>query len=373
MNPQHNYIRQILMTADAAGGVWTYTLDLCASLNEFGIRICLAIMGAPLSSSQQTEAEQIPNLTVRQSTYKLEWMDDPWEDVEQAGRWLLALEKEIRPDLIHLNGYSHASLNWTAPVVIVAHSCVLSWWHAVKQENAPESWNVYQERVKQGLQRADAVVAVSHTYSNELQSVYGKISNLSVIYHGRNSQAFYVLEKKNQAFAMGRIWDEAKNLEILGKLSGKINLKILLAGDNTHPETKKKVDIHQVESLGLLSQSAIKKHLAESFIYIHPALYEPFGLSVLEAALSGCLLVLANIPTFQELWQNTALYFDPRNPDELEQVLKYIRQHPQVCRGLINRSSERARLYSVDTMGQHYYYLYESLVFSKSVHKEMLY
>lgn len=373
MVPQNKRIRQVLMTADAAGGVWTYTLDLCAALNEFGIRICLAVMGGPLSSTQQIDAEQISNLTVRQADYKLEWMNDPWEDVEKAGHWLIGLEKEIAPDLIHLNGYVHASLNWKAPVVVVAHSCVLSWWHAVKQEEAPDSWTVYRQQVKQGLHRADAVVAVSHTFANELQAIYGKLSKLSVIYHGRNPEAFYVLKKKNQAFAMGRIWDEAKNLELLGKLSDKLALPILLAGDNIHPEKNKKVDIYDVQTLGLLSQSAIRKHLAESFIYIHPAFYEPFGLSVLEAALSGCLLVLADIPTFKELWQNTALYFDPRNPDELEQLLKYIRQHPQVCRGLINRSSERAKLYSVDTMAQHYYYLYESLLLSKSVEKELLF
>jgi glycogen synthase len=344
MIQQHQSIRKILMTADSTGGVWTYALDLCSVLNSFGIKVSLAIMGYPISCSQQKEADQIPNLTIHQSTYKLEWMDDAWSDVDQAGKWLLHLEAEIKPDLIHLNGYTHASLNWNSPVLVVAHSCVLSWWKAVKKDEAPATWDMYKEKVRSGLSSADAVVAISHSFAADLQSLYGKIPNLSVIYNGRNPQSFYVLNKKNQAFAMGRVWDEAKNLGFLGHLS----------------------------DISILGQSEIKKNLAESFLYIHPAKYEPFGLSVLEAALSGCLLVLADIPALKELWQNTALYFDPEKPEELDQVLKYIRQHPQVCQGLIHRSYERAKLYSLDTMGQHYYYLYESLVFSRLEEKEEL-
>lgn len=372
MAQQHQSIRQILMTADSTGGVWTYALDLCSVLEGFGIRVSLALMGNPLSPEQQKEADQIPNLTVHQSTYKLEWMDNAWDDVDEAGKWLLGLETEIKPDLIHLNGYTHASLNWHSPVLVVAHSCVLSWWRAVRKEEAPATWSKYKKRVQSGLLKADAVVAISHSFAAELQSIYGKIPSLSVIYNGRNPQSFYTLNKKTQALAIGRVWDKAKNLELLGNLSNPSNFPVLVAGDNIHPESKSTLIIPNVEFLGILGQAEIKKHLAESFLYILPARYEPFGLSVLEAALSGCLLVLADIPTFKELWQNTALYFDPEKPEELEQVLKYIRQHPQVCQGLINRSYERAKLYSLDTMGQHYYYLYESLVFSGLEEKEEL-
>ena len=38
------------------------------------------------------------------------------------------------------------------------------------------------------------------------------------------------------------------------------------------------------------------------------ALYEPFGLAVLEAAQAGCALVLSDIPTFRELWDGAALF-----------------------------------------------------------------
>lgn len=361
MNHQEQSVKKILMTADTIGGVWTYALDLCRALEPFDIEVCLATMGAPLSDSQQSEADEIANLEVRQSNFKLEWMDDPWDDVAQAGEWLLELEKETEPDIIHLNGYSHAALHWNSPVLVVAHSCVLSWWEAVKKEPAPLKLNEYKQRVGQGLRAADAVVSVSHTYAAELERLYGFHNNLSVIYNGRDADSFYTFDKKNQAFAMGRVWDEAKNLAFLGKISNNAKYPILIAGDNYHPNTRVPIDIPNVQLLGVLSQAEVKMHLAESYIYILPAKYEPFGLSVLEAALSGCLLLLSDIPTFKELWQNTALYFSPDKPEELDHLLNGVIQHPEIGKRLIERSTVRARIFSLETMTENYLNLYQSL------------
>ena len=70
--------------------------------------------------------------------FALEWMKDPWADVDRAGAWLLALESQLHPDVVHLNGFCHAALPWRAPVVTVAHSCVCSWWRSVHGVQAPE-------------------------------------------------------------------------------------------------------------------------------------------------------------------------------------------------------------------------------------------
>ena len=56
--------------------------------------------------------------------------------------------------------------------------------------------------------------------------------------------------------------------------------------------------------LGSLSPRALAAWLARAAIYCLPARYEPFGLSVLEAALSGCALVLGDIPSLREIWDD---------------------------------------------------------------------
>src|SRR5690242_7330029 len=132
---------RILMTTDTVGGVWSYSLELCRALGRHGIEVVLATMGAPLRQGQRIEAAGIENIQVMESRYKLEWMENPWRDVDAAGTWLELLEAQFAPDLVHLNGYAHAALPWSAPVVVVAHSDVLTWWQAVRGGRAPAEWD----------------------------------------------------------------------------------------------------------------------------------------------------------------------------------------------------------------------------------------
>jgi hypothetical protein len=79
--------QRILMTADTLGGVWTYALELARALPQ--IEFALATMGAPITPEQRTEASQLSNVELFPSGYALEWMDDPWTEVDRAGDWLL--------------------------------------------------------------------------------------------------------------------------------------------------------------------------------------------------------------------------------------------------------------------------------------------
>src|SRR5437868_11383299 len=115
-SPTTQFVRRILMTADTIGGVWTYALELTRALEPHGIEVILATMGSRLNRAQSFEARAITNLEVCESNFKLEWMESPWNDFEQSGEWLLQLAAQWQPEVIHLNGYSHGALPWTAPV-----------------------------------------------------------------------------------------------------------------------------------------------------------------------------------------------------------------------------------------------------------------
>ena len=360
-------IRTVLMTADPVGGVWTYSMDLCKAFATAGITVHLATMGGALSESQHTEVRALSNVKLYESNYKLEWMENPWDDVRASGEWLLKLEQEIQPDIIHLNGYMHAVLDWKAPIMVVAHSCVLSWWQSVLNEPAPSTWDEYKRRVAAGLKAAGVVVSISNTYAAEINRLYGPLGNISVIYNGRDVNSFYTSDKKQQVFAMGRIWDEAKNLTILSKITNPERLPIFIAGNNIDPNTSEVITIDDVQLLGKLNQEEIRSHLAASLYYILPAKYEPFGLSALEAALSGCLLLLADNPTLKELWGDTALYFHPDKPEDIDALLLQMKHNPARAQELIRRYTTRAREYSLDNMARQYLQLYQQLVQTKII------
>jgi len=346
----------ILMTTDTVGGVWTYSLELCTSLQQFDIQVCLATMGDHLSSSQWKSTKKISNLVIEESDYALEWMDDPWKEVDEAGQWLMELERKIEPDLIHLNNYAHGALPWNAPVLMVGHSCVLSWWKATRQEDAPEKWNTYAARVKEGLKHADYIVAVSYSLLDQMNGLYGPFSQCKCIYNARDAGDFYTGRKKDMIFSMGRLWDEAKNIASLCENSSRFSWPVYVAGAGDIPS-----ESGNVTFLGPLTQPEVAEWLSRARIYVMPARYEPFGLSVLEAALSGCALVLGDLRTLREVWGSAALYADPDDPEELRRRIQSLIQNPSLRRLMTRKAGEKARSYSPRRFAGRYADLYREL------------
>ena len=163
---------RVLMTTDALGGVWTYALELADALAPHGVDVSLAVMGPRMSDDQRRAVEASAVVEVHESTFALEWMDEPWTDLAGAGDWLLELAEATAPDVVHLNGYVHGALPWPAPTVVVAHSCVLSWWHAVHGAPAPPEWDRYRNAVRAGLAAADAVVVATTAMLEAVQRWY---------------------------------------------------------------------------------------------------------------------------------------------------------------------------------------------------------
>ncbi|HET7896236.1 MAG TPA: glycosyltransferase family 4 protein, partial [Flavisolibacter sp.] len=194
---------KVLMTADTVGGVWTYCMDLCKALRAFDAEVHLVTMGEKMREWQRQDVSDLDNVIVYETTFQLEWMENPWKDIEACGEYLLQLEEDIQPDIIHLNCFAFGSWAFKAPVLMVAHSDVWSWFLAVKNETPGQEWNRYFDCVQAGLHEADKVVAPSKTMLRFVESIYG-VRNGRVIYNGRDAQLFSPGEKKPIVFGMGR-------------------------------------------------------------------------------------------------------------------------------------------------------------------------
>ncbi len=355
-----NQIRKVLMTADTIGGVWTYALDLARGLNDYDVEVSVATMGAPLSPQQSKEAAAVPNLQIHESTFKLEWMQDAWTDVERAGEWLLQLATDLKPNVIHLNGFAHGNLPWRVPKLVVGHSCVLSWWKAVKGEPAPDQWTPYRFAVTKGVRAADLVVAPTRAMLAELQRYYGPFRATAVIANGRCSKSYRATRKEPVVLAAGRLWDEAKNIAALARAAAAMEWPVYVAGDDRHPDGKM-VSYQNLRSLGKLTANALAAWYSRAAIYCLPAKYEPFGLSVLEAALSGCALVLGDIPSLRENWDGAAVFVAPGDARALEWHLRGLIENRKRLDSLAAAAQQRAQRFTVRRAADSYLSAYTQL------------
>ena len=350
----------VLMTADTVGGVWTYAVELAAALARRGVRVHLATMGAAVREHQRAQLAGLPDVTLHESEFKLEWMPQPWKDVDHAGEWLLSLERTLRPDLVHLNQFAFGALAFRVPKLVVAHSCVLSWWQAVHGEAAPAGWEPYRERVARGLQGAQRVAAPTAAMLRTLESNYGYRGPARVLANARDPALFAPGGKQPFVFAAGRFWDEAKNLAALDAVAPRLPWPVRVAGSCLRPDgtTLKPT---RLQYLGELPSTAVAEQLAHASICAHPARYEPFGLSVLEAALAGCALVLGDIASLREVWGPAAVYVPPDDHAALAAALRDLIAEPQRRERLAVAARQRALQFTPDRMAAAYLAVYTEL------------
>lgn len=354
-------VEHVLMTADAVGGVWRYSLDLGTALAARGIRTTLAVMGPPPDDIQRREAERA-GLYLVSRPYRLEWMDDPWDDVERAGSWLQTLARQLRPDVVHLNGYAHAALPWPVPTVIVAHSCVRSWWRAVRGEEAPARFAEYGHRVAAGLAAAARVVAPSAAMRAALHAEYGSGLRVDVIPNGLGpASAAAPRTKEPFVLTAGRAWDEAKNIGALADVAATLGWPVCVAGDLRKPGGPSGDGLPGSHVLGRLPAAELAAWQQRAAIFALPARYEPFGLSVLEAAAAGCALVLGDIPSLRENWDGAAAFVAPGDRTGLAATLRDLIADDG-GRGRLGRlAAARAAAFSLDRTADAYVAAYEDL------------
>lgn len=391
----------VLMTADAVGGVWTYALDLSAALAQHDINVVLATMGPRPNDMQRAAVRRLDNVRLVESDYRLEWMVDPWRDVAAAGEWLIELANDAAVDVVHLNGYSHAGLPWRRPVVCVAHSCVVTWWHAVHRVQPPAEWDTYRRNVTHGLNSAELVVAPTQAFLEQLQSCYGFKPPCQVIRNGRPRNIFSSaspvrtsegpdVKAPTQAedgavvsapartegrpdvearggegrepiiLGCGRLWDAAKNLSVFDAAAEGLPWTAYVIGDLAGPDGQM-FAAKAARTPGALSHDEVESWLQRASIFAHPALYEPFGLAVLEAAAAGCALVLSDIPTLRELWDGAAEFHNPRDSTQLHSALNALISDSAKREAFAAAAQRRAAEYGVDSMAAAYANVYRSL------------
>jgi glycosyltransferase involved in cell wall biosynthesis len=367
---------KLLLQADAVGSVLEVALELARGLAARGVRVALATEGAPLPPAHRAAVAAVPGLVHHESLYRLEWMEDPWEDVARAGDWLLALERRERPDLVHLSSSAHGALPFHSPRVLLAHSSVLSRHEAVRGTAAPPSWDRYRAAVRAGLQGADALVAPSEAMAHALLRHHGPLPRPRVILHGRDPARYPPGDKLPLVLAAGRLEDEANNAAAVARAAPRCPWPVAIAGALAlAPETAPRARAApapavpppealrpgQAHLLGRLDAETLARWMGRAAIFAHPARYEPFGLAALEAALCGCALVLGDVESLRELWDGAALFVPPGDDAALAGALRALAADERGRAVFAAAGRARALRLGAARMTEAYLALYRSL------------
>lgn len=380
----------MLLHADAVGGVFTYAVELARALAARRVEVVLATEGALLDGARRAALAGVPLAGRHEASFRVEWMDDPWDDVARAGAWLLDVESRERPDVVHLGGFAHGALPFRAPTLVVGHSCVASWWEAVRGGPLPPGWDRYRRAVRAGLQGAGAVAAPSTWMAGALARHHGPFGPVHVVPNGRDPARFPPCEKRPFVMGAGRLWDEAKGAATLAEAARDVPWPVCLAGETGRPgaadrggapgrgaeapggaarapldpDLEPHLDLApgRLHLLGPLPEARLARWLGRAAVFAHPARYEPFGLAVLEAALAGCALVLGDVESLRENWSDAALFVPPGDAPALAAALRRLARDGPRREALAARARARALRLGPGALAERTLGLYRALL-----------
>ena len=92
------------------------------------------------------------------------------------------------------------------------------------------------------------------------------------------------------------------------------------------------------EELGILLKNALA--------FVHPSVYEGFGMPIIEAMANGIPVACSNVASLPEVAGPAALLFDPFNVDSITQAMHRLADDPLLRKDLIQKGYDQAKKYS---------------------------
>ena len=80
---------------------------------------------------------------------------------------------------------------------------------------------------------------------------------------------------------------------------------------------------YQVTFAGQVSDQELRELYNKADALVQPSLSEGFGLTGLEALAVGLPAIVSDIPIFREIYQNAAVFFNPRDPVSVYEALEF--------------------------------------------------
>jgi glycosyltransferase involved in cell wall biosynthesis len=160
-----------------------------------------------------------------------------------------------------------------------------------------------------------------------------------------------------------------KNIEVIIKalkFLPEIKLKIICARNFFSERIENLIREHklsaQVEFLGFVPDKDFKNIYSKALALVHPSLMEGFSLTGLEAMALGCPVISSNSSCLPEIYQDSVLYFNPKDPKELSRQIKKLKSSPTLRNALLKKGYLQVQKYSWDKTAQKTFSIYQKLL-----------
>lgn len=291
-------------------GVQRFAIELSLRLRKLNPEIVFLCPGNILSSHKKLAEELKVEVIGRGSGHIWEQVDLPLF-LRNVGNSLL------------INFCNTAPLFYSNSVVTVHDLAFLEnpkWF-------SKSFYYYYKNLVPRIVKNARHVITVSNFSKEEiLNKIHIASNKISVIYNAVDITLPFEQKNRQGRFALfvGSM-DPRKNMQRLLNavkyLPNDVTL-VVVGGAAKSFATESEQDISdRIRFVGYVTDERLFELYSNADAFVYPSLYEGFGIPPLEAQSFGLPILVSDIPVFQEIFGDSALYCDPNSVESIGQGL----------------------------------------------------
>ena len=235
----------------------------------------------------------------------------------------------------------------------------------------------YSSLIRNHIDRADAILAISNTTADEISDKLGVCSDRIVTIHAGVDQAFIQpIETQNSRtldyFLTVATIQPRKNVVILLEAVAILKnrgwngtLKIV-GGSGLHSqlaeETISRLNLDSVvKMLGYVDSNTLPKLYRNARAVVLPSIWEGFGLPLLEAMASETPIIATDIQAHKEVAGNAALYVPATDPEVIANAMEKLWDDNSLRNALIANGKNRVPMFSWADSAEKALDLYQAL------------
>ncbi len=279
----------------------------------------------------------------------------------------LAWEMIFRsPDLLFVPAHCSPLFSWVKKVVTV---------HDLGFKHFPKAYSWFQRFFYffshyWSLKMAQQIIVPSEFTKNDILKNFcspkGKITVIPLGYATEKALPNIPLDidlvlnkykiKKPFFFYLGRL-EKKKNIiglikayQKLKKYNQEIEIPSLVLGGKPgygYTEIKKEILASEdINEIGYIDSEDLSVLYSSAIALVFPSFYEGFGLPLLEAMANNCPVLTSNAGSLPEVGGDAVLYFNPRDPEDIKNVMLKIIKNKGLRENLVEKGKKRVQSFS---------------------------
>jgi glycosyltransferase involved in cell wall biosynthesis len=295
----------------------------------------------------------------------------------------LRLLNHYHLDLVHFTNFNHP-IFYQKRFVLTIHDMTMTLFPAPGRQTQSFSRFFYHTVLKNGANKSKGIIVDSENTKRDLIKILqAPLNKISVIHLGVDNnyrpdrdpakrEALKQKYKINHPYILfvsqwrphKGINNLVKSFEILDRRFKMKDLDLVITGKSNpkFPEIEEGIKNSPLKKRiitpGFVDEKDMVPLYSNASAFVFPSVYEGFGLNPLEAMACGTAVTTSNISCIPEICGSAALYFDPKDPEDIALKTYTLINNHVLRQKLIDRGLENVKRFSWEKMARETQALY---------------